>query len=455
MKPGIWRQLRLFVVALILLSANGAFIEATPPLLAQDGSTGFETAETNLEQARAQAAEENPTVLPAVSREFTLHATQYPLFIGVDDTTVPAYQIDVTNSVAITAFVGFQVWGAAYDAVNDKVYFNGGSTLYEWPVGGAVTPLGTITDVTGTQQSMVGLAFYDGMLYATKNIANEAIWAVDPGTLIATVHIDYVDADLDCGGFSADPDTGTFYCTNDDTMPHGAGLVIINPDASVTPVAAYPAGQTDIDGLAVSDDGFAYLVIDEPGSIYVWDFVAGAYATPLNNPWATAEVFSAGAWIPTGVQTPTVTLTKTVVTTPGVCATTNDITVIEGTEVYYCYEVTNTGDVTLNLHDLVDDQLGPIFTGLNYALTPGSSIDTVAAGLSIPAIISVTTVNTATWTAYNAAGPSVTATDSARVIVEPSAVSVTGMRANTSGVWSIALLSAFALGGFVWRRRQR
>ncbi len=75
-----------------------------------------------------------------------------------------------------------------------------------------------------------------------------------------------------------------------------------------------------------------------------------------------------------------------------------------GATVYYCYSVTNTGDITLNLHDLADSELGTIFTGLSYALTPGSSVNTVAAGLSIPAVINATTVNTATWTAYNA-GP--------------------------------------------------
>ena len=81
--------------------------------------------------------------------------------------------------------------------------------------------------------------------------------------------------------------------------------------------------------------------------------------------------------------------------------------------------MTNTGDVTLNLHDLADSQLGTIFTGLSYALTPGSSVNTVQAGLSISAVINTTTSNTATWTAYNA-GPinQVTATDTATVIVQ-------------------------------------
>ena len=115
---------------------------------------------------------------------------------------------------------------------------------------------------------------------------------------------------------------------------------------------------------------------------------------------------------------PSIALTKTVGTTSGVCAATDTITVAPGTTVYYCYKVANTGNMTLNLHDLADSELGTIFTGLNYALTPGSSINTVAAGLSIPAVINATTVNTATWTAYNV-GPSnqITASDTATVTV--------------------------------------
>lgn len=115
---------------------------------------------------------------------------------------------------------------------------------------------------------------------------------------------------------------------------------------------------------------------------------------------------------------PSISLTKTVGTAPGVCAATNAIAVPAGTTVYYCYTVQNTGTATLNLHDLVDDRLGAIFSGLSYSLTPGSSVDTVAAGLSIPAVMNATTTNTATWTAYNT-GPvnSVQAQASATVTV--------------------------------------
>ena len=118
-------------------------------------------------------------------------------------------------------------------------------------------------------------------------------------------------------------------------------------------------------------------------------------------------------------STPSIVVAKTVGTVPGVCAATSTITVPMGTTVYYCYTVTNTGDVTLNSHTLVDDKLGTIFTNLSYALTPGSSVNTVQAGLSIPAVINVNTTNIATWTAAQSStgGLSATATATARVNV--------------------------------------
>ncbi|MCA9974612.1 MAG: choice-of-anchor J domain-containing protein, partial [Anaerolineales bacterium] len=113
---------------------------------------------------------------------------------------------------------------------------------------------------------------------------------------------------------------------------------------------------------------------------------------------------------------PAITLTKTVGTDAGVCATTDEITVSAGTTVYYCYEVMNTGNITLSLHDLEDDALGVILDGFIYDLAPGASVDTVTAGLTLSATIDAAIVNTATWTAYNA-GPSNVATATATATV--------------------------------------
>ncbi|MCB8916394.1 MAG: hypothetical protein H6666_00590 [Ardenticatenaceae bacterium] len=385
------RRMRYALLIMVLALAMGLAVT----WVFADSGTGAYDAESAREMDAALAAEANPQPASDIPA-FDPTGITYPLFMGVDDATVPAYTMDPTTNISVTAFIGFQVWGSAYDSVNDLMYFNNGSTLYSWPVGsGTINTLGTIVDPVGATQSMVGLAFYNGQLYGVKNIANEAIWAIDTNTLVATVFIDYADADFDLGGFAADPNTGEFYATNDDTTPNGSGLFRINPDGSGTLIAPYPAGQTDIDGLAVSDDGYAYLVIDEPGFIYVYDLVGNAYTTPLDNPWTSSEVFSGGAYIvqPSGAA---ISLNKTVGTDPGVCAVTDTIDVPAGTEVTYCYEVTNTGTATLNYHDLDDSELGNIFSGLPYALIPGAS-----AFITQSVTINATTVNTGTWTAYN------------------------------------------------------
>jgi hypothetical protein len=68
-------------------------------------------------------------------------------------------------------------------------------------------------------------------------------------------------------------------------------------DGTVTAIAAYPAGETDLDALAIDNNGRAYLVPDQPGSIYVYDLIGGSYLAPFANPWTTAEIFSGAAYI--------------------------------------------------------------------------------------------------------------------------------------------------------------
>ncbi|MCU0414672.1 MAG: hypothetical protein MUE91_09780, partial [Ignavibacteriaceae bacterium] len=254
-----------------------------------------ESKETLLEQAIALAEEKSPSEKP--NPPSGILEVTHPLFVAVDDITIPAYVGKPATNEWLQALIGYQFWGAAFDVANNKVYFNNGSTLYEWPVGGTVTQLGTIVDTLGATQSVVSLAFYNGELYCTKNIANEAVYKINTSTLVARVYIDYVDADFDLGGLAIDQNTGIIYATNDDTSPFGSGLFRINTDATGTLISAYPAGQTDIDGLAVSNAGIAYLITDEPGFVYVYDLGTNTYLTPLNNPWTTSEVFSSGTWI--------------------------------------------------------------------------------------------------------------------------------------------------------------
>lgn len=113
---------------------------------------------------------------------------------------------------------------------------------------------------------------------------------------------------------------------------------------------------------------------------------------------------------------PSISLTKTVGTTAGVCAATDTITVPAGTDVYYCYTTENTGNVALDLHDLEDSELGPILNGYALTLAPGASAEVIFG----PVTITNSVTNSATWTAYNAGPADVAiATDDATVITPP------------------------------------
>ena len=311
------KNLTAGVLALLLISIGA-------PVLAVD------SAESLAEQAMALDAQANPRAssLPGQS----LSGGAGPLLVGVDDAAVGAFRIDIVGDIATQAFTGAQVWGAAYDAANDRVLFNNGTELLEWPVGGAVNSLGTITDPGMANLSMTGLAFGNDTLYACRNIANEAIYEIDLDTLVATVFIDYADGDFDCGGLAFNPDDGFLYMTNDDTTPLGSGLYRMNMDGTGTLITPYPPGQTDIDGLAIGD-GRAYLIIDEPGDLYVWDFALAAYQTPLTSPFATAETFSAGAWLGGAGATADLSITKT----NGVTAS------VPGTNTVYTIVASNAG----------------------------------------------------------------------------------------------------------------
>lgn len=313
-------------------------------LLIAGGISAQESSETISEQVAAELAEADPRASSLPGQAFG--GGGGPLLVGVDDAAIGAFRIDVVGDIATQAFTGAQVWGAAYDAANDRVLFNNGSELLEWPVGGVVNSLGPITDPGMTVLSMTGLAFGNDTLYACRNIANEAIYAVDVNTRVATVFIDYDDTEFDCGGLAFNPDDGFLYMTDDATAGLGRGLFRMNMDGTGTLITAYPAGQTDIDGLAIGN-GRAYLIIDEPGDLFVWDFALAAYQTPLTSPFATAETFSSGAWIGSGgpgVFEADLAITKT----DGVASVT------AGTDTIYTIVASNVGPSDAPASTVVD-----------------------------------------------------------------------------------------------------
>ena len=98
-------------------------------------------------------------------------------------------------------------------------------------------------------------------------------------------------------------------------------------------------------------------------------------------------------------------LVATVGTEADVCADTAEINVFSDapTTVYYCYTITNTGEVTIPLHGLADDVFGVVLRDFEYELASGESVDTVAAGVELAHEVTELTVNAATWDGFSGA----------------------------------------------------
>ena len=153
---------------------------------------------------------------------------------------------------------------------------------------------------------------------------------------------------------------------------------------------------------------------------------------------------------PTVIQAASLSLTKTVSTNPANCASTNSIVLpVGGGDVFYCYKVTNTGNITLSQHTLEDDQLGTLLSGFSYSLTPGATVF-----VTVTKEITMTTVNSATWTAFNPGPIDVTiATDTAEAIVtepEPAIVLTKTVSTNPAICASTSSLALPVGGGDVF-----
>ncbi|MDX1417850.1 MAG: hypothetical protein R3293_26850, partial [Candidatus Promineifilaceae bacterium] len=108
---------------------------------------------------------------------------------------------------------------------------------------------------------------------------------------------------------------------------------------------------------------------------------------------------------------PSISMSKTVGTDPGVCSNVHNITVPGGSNVTYCYQITNTGGITLSLHDLLDENLGTILSNFSFDLASGASV-----WLTQSVNITESQGFSATWTAYNP-GPTDIAKDTDTAIV--------------------------------------
>lgn len=135
---------------------------------------------------------------------------------------------------------------------------------------------------------------------------------------------------------------------------------------------------------------------------------------------------------------PEIEFDKTVGLDPSTCAVDSHLTVTSGGDtVYYCYRIENTGDLTLTLHTVIDDKLGTLLgPGFFVNLTPGA-----IGYFTVEVNITQTTMNSATWTAFNP-GPTdvVTDSDTALVLVEGP---ITALTATNNGPTTIGMPTTF------------
>ena len=201
------------------------------------------------------------------------------------------------------------------------------------------------------------------------------------------------------------PETGTDFAFTDN-IPGSSNSFSLDHDGSkefsdIAP-GTYSVTETAKDGWTLT----SILCDDEDGG----SSGSGATATiELDAGDVITCVFSSEE-IPS--TNPAVELTTTVGTDSTTCATTSTIEVVAGTMVYYCYSAKNTGDVTLTVHSLVDDELGTIFDGTSSTLAPGETVTNIDLSQPATAEITTATTNTGTWTAKEGASTPAVASES-------------------------------------------
>lgn len=223
------------------------------------------------------------------------------LFVGVDDSSIHAKVGnvgDLSNVTYSDALGDIEIWGAAYDPAGHQLWLSGGIELYKSPVSGPAEFVANFSDGSAAI-SMTGLAWANGRLFGFRSVGTVGIYEVNPATGAATLAL--ATPGFDFGGLDYNAANGLIYGTSDGSSSSTRGLFSIDVlgGGAITKIANYPAGQTDIDGLAVGD-GKAWLVTDEPGSFFAYDLSQGPNGsyTSFASAWTTTSLFSAGAYIP-------------------------------------------------------------------------------------------------------------------------------------------------------------
>lgn len=230
-------------------------------------------------------------------------AAHAQLVVGNDQSaaTNAMYYIDLGTGTATSILSGAaaQAWGMAYARSTNTLYWNNGGVLREasFSQSGLTPSAGVQLTFNGASMNVTGMAWWNNRLVGYRSITLPGIYEIDPLTGVTTL-LAATPAATDFGGL--DSDGARLYGLNDGTGLQGRGLYSIDTGSnSYSLLAPYPAGDTDIDGLAIGN-GRAYWVNDVGSQdILVYNLTTNMFEASISSPFGTGGIFSAGAFIPT------------------------------------------------------------------------------------------------------------------------------------------------------------
>lgn len=177
--------------------------------------------------------------------------------------------------------------------------------------------------------------------------------------------------------------------------------------------------------------GHDHLV--QPGDGVVLTATVESYKSALHDVWWEATGIESDTvvydwdYVFVTVLGPEITLDMTVMVDDGhgTCGTESEIAVPAGTQVTYCYTMTDSGDEDVNYHYLDDDQLGSLIDHLDREIAPGEALVHTEV-----AVITEAVTSTGQWKALSqGTGTDISAEDSVTVEigddVEPTTTTTT------------------------------
>lgn len=223
------------------------------------------------------------------------------LVVANDQTaaTNSMYYIDLATNTSTAILSGTESisWGMAYSQSSNTLYWNNGGLLREasFSQGGLTPSAGVQMTLGGASVNFTGLAWWENRLVGYRSVTAPGFYDINPLTGEASL-LALTPTGTDFGGLDADG--ARLFGLSDGTGLQGRGLYDIDiNNNSYNLLAPYPAGDTDIDGLAVGG-GYAYWVNDVGSQqILVYNLNTGLFETSITSPFGTGGIFSAGAYI--------------------------------------------------------------------------------------------------------------------------------------------------------------